>query len=156
MATNRELQIEVLDYLAAHQVMTLATNGRLGLWAAAVFYVNKEFRFYFLSAAHTRHAQNMADQPHVAGTIQADQQLWQSIQGVQFEGKAALLRGAERERAAVWYGEKYPFVKTAVFPILDALTKVNWYELVPEQLYFVNNKKGFGHRDTLSFDQNNM
>ncbi|MCA9930216.1 MAG: pyridoxamine 5'-phosphate oxidase family protein [Anaerolineales bacterium] len=152
---NPELRNEVLDYLGAHQVMTLATNGSSGLWAAAVFYVNVQFRFYFLSAGHTRHAQNMAEHPQVAGTIQADQQQWQTIQGVQFAGEVFLLQGEERTAAIRYYSEKYPFMKTAVPAIRDALAKVNFYKLIPSRFYFIDNQKGFGHRDEIRFDWDN-
>ena len=75
-----------LDYLAGHHVMTLATYGPEGLWAAAVFYANDGFQLYFLSAGHTRHARNMAASPQAAATIQEDYADWAAIKGIQLEG----------------------------------------------------------------------
>ena len=57
MTNTRSL---ALDYLNSHHVLTLATHGPEGVWAAAVFYTNDGFRLYFLSAGHTRRARNMA------------------------------------------------------------------------------------------------
>jgi uncharacterized protein YhbP (UPF0306 family) len=138
-----------LNYVAAHQVMTLATCGPDGVWAAAVFYANRDFEFYFLSAGHTRHAQNMAVEPRVAVTIQEDYKDWPNIQGIQMEGPAGLLSGTEREAAISIYTAKYPFIAQADPQIQKALTRVNWYKLVPDKFYFIDNRKGLGHRDEI-------
>jgi hypothetical protein len=138
-----------LDYLATHQVMTLATYGPQGLWAAAVFYANLEFDLYFLSASHTRHAQNLAAEPRAAATIQEDYKDWPAIQGIQLEGIVRLLEGDERESAVSLYTVKYPFIEQATPQIQQALTKVNWYCLSPDRLYFIDNSKGLGHRDEI-------
>lgn len=136
-----------LNYLDNHQVMTLATVGEDGVWAAAVFYVNKGFDLYFLSASHTRHARHIAAAGRVAATIQEDYDGWEAIQGIQLEGVARLLEGAERETAILLYEEKYPFVARADQQIQAALARVDWYRLRPDALYFVDNSRGFGFRD---------
>jgi len=138
-----------LDYLANHQVMTLATSGPEGIWAAAVFYVNDGFNLTFLSAAHTRHAQNMTAVPHIAATIQEDYRDWEKIQGVQLEGHVTLLRNVSRETAISRYLQKYPFLASADEKMQAALAKTNWYLLQPERLYFINNSLGLGHRDEI-------
>ena len=147
--TIEQEQQAALDFLASHQVMTLATNGPLGLWAAAVFYVNVGFRLYFLSAPHTRHSQNIAHTPHIAGTIQEDFAQWENIKGMQFDGMVTLLTGTERIKAITTYGQKYAFVTKDIPPIRNALAKVNWYAVDLKTLYLVDNSKGFGHRDEI-------
>jgi uncharacterized protein YhbP (UPF0306 family) len=138
-----------LAYLAAHQVMTLATSGPQGVWAAAVFYVNDGFDLTFLSAGHTRHAQNFSAVSHAAATIQEDYRDWEEIQGIQLEGKVLLLRDVSRETAVARYLQKYPFLAKADDKMQTALTKVNWYHLQPERLYFIDNSLGLGHRDEI-------
>jgi uncharacterized protein len=138
-----------LDYLQRHHVMSLATSGPLGLWAAAVFYANDSFELIFLSAAHSRHAQNMAAEPRVAATIQEDYDDWRAIKGIQLEGVVRLLAGAERKRAIARYRERHAFLVTAPAPVRLALGLVNWYCLSPDLLYFVDNERGFGHRDEI-------
>lgn len=91
------------EYLAGHNVMTLATHGPMGLWAAAVFYVNDGWQLYFLSAGHTRHATNLAASPRVAATIQEDYADWEAIKGIQLEGTVRLLEGGARALAIVHY-----------------------------------------------------
>lgn len=141
-----------LAYLAAHQVMTLATTGPQGVWAAAVFYVNDGFDLFFLSAGHTRHAQNFTAVPHIAATIQEDYRDWQQIQGIQLEGAVSLLADVSRETAIKQYRQKYPFLAQADAPMQAAMAKVNWYVLKPERLFFIDNRLGLGHRDEIALD----
>jgi uncharacterized protein len=138
-----------LDYLAGHHVMTLATQGPLGLWAAAVFYANDGFDLYFLSAGETRHAQNIAASPLVAATVQADYDEWAAIKGIQLEGTVQMLTGKRREEAVALYATRYDFLRKPVSVIEAALVRVNWYCLTPARLYFVDNSRGFGHRDEI-------
>lgn len=138
-----------LAYLATHHVVTLATSGPEGVWAAAVFYANDGFRLTFLSAGHTRHAQAIAGTPQVAATIQEDYADWPAIQGLQLSGTARQLAGAEREAAIGRYRNKYPFIAQPIPALVTALAKVNWYLLEPDLVYFIDNSQGFGHRDVV-------
>ncbi len=138
-----------LTYLAGHQVVTLATATTEDIWAAAVFYVNKNFELYFLSAGHTRHARNLELNPRVAATIQEDYKDWPDIKGIQLEGAVTPLEGRERREAITLYEQKYPFLQGAGPQIVMALARVNWYRLTPERLYFIDNSKGLGHRDEI-------
>jgi len=138
---------DALDYLRNHQVMTLATVGGDGVWAAAVFYVNEGFDLYFLSADHTRHARHIAADGRVAATIQEDYDGWAEIKGIQLEGVARLLEGAERDTAILLYEEKFPFVARPDQHIQAALARVDWYRLRPDAVYFIDNSRGFGFRD---------
>lgn len=145
-----EVRANALAYLAAHHVMTLATTGPDGVWAAAVFYASEGFELFFLSAGHTRHGQNVAQNPHAAATIQEDYHDWPTIQGIQLEGDVQLLDGAARDEAIRLYQAKYPFVRSDNPAIGPALAKVNWYRLRPRCLYFIDNRKGLGHRDEIN------
>ena len=142
-----ELRRQAKAYLETHRVLSLATNGPLGLWAAAVFYASEGFRLYFLSAEHTRHAQNLRANSQVAATIQEDYADWLEIKGIQLEGTVDKLAGTERSAAIALFGSKYPFIGSAGGAIEEALQRVAWYRLTPQRLYFIDNSKGFGHRD---------
>jgi len=146
------VRLLALDYLREHQVMTLATAGTAGPWAAAVFYVNKEFSLYFLSAGRTRHAQDISETQQVAAAIHEDYKDWPAIKGIQLEGLVEQLHGDEQAYAISLYGEKYPFIKGAVPQLRMSLAKVNWYRLVPKRLYFIDNSKGLGHRDQVEME----
>lgn len=146
---NGERRQLALQYAQGHQVLTLATMGPDGPWAAALFYANDRFSFYFLSAGHTRHAQNLLYNPQAAATIQEDYEDWPAIKGIQLEGVVRQLAGGAADTAQSLYAAKYPFLKEAPAEIRRGLAKVNWYCLAAQRLYFIDNSKGFGHRDEI-------
>ncbi|MEM7348148.1 MAG: pyridoxamine 5'-phosphate oxidase family protein [Chloroflexota bacterium] len=148
------LQEKTVMYLHNHNVMTLATHGVEGPWGAAVFYSNEGFTLYFLSAPHTRHSQNIAQNPAVAITIQEDYKAWAEIKGIQLEGQAHLLEGKEREQAIERYSHKFPIIGPDAPPqIAKAMNKIGWYKVVPTRLYFIDNSLGLGHRDEIQLQQ---
>lgn len=139
-----------LDYLAAHRVMTLATCGPQGPWAAAVFYASRGFNLYFLSSPRSRHAVDFATDSRAAATVQEDYAEWGDIRGVQLEGRVERLSGVDEAEARALYGMKFPLVAgsgPAPAPIAAALARVHWYRLAPTRAYFIDNSRGFGHRD---------
>ncbi|MDJ0924192.1 MAG: pyridoxamine 5'-phosphate oxidase family protein [Acidimicrobiia bacterium] len=148
-STNRRAR--ALAYLADHHVMTLATNGPAGPWAAAVFYVNRGFDLVFLSAPDTRHASDLAANPNTAAAIHEDYEDWPEIKGIQIEGSVRRLRGSERIDAVAHYAKKYPIVRPGAAPavVRAALARVGWYELTATRCFFVDNSQGFGHRDEI-------
>lgn len=145
--TAREL---ALSYLRAHNVMTLATAGTEGVWAAAVFYASEGFDLVFLSAPGTRHGSNIGAGAAVAATVQEDYAGWRDIRGVQLEGEARRLAGGDAAVAADCYARKFPFVRDwreGPPQVAAALARISWYRLVPSRLYFIDNSRRFGHRD---------
>jgi len=150
------LRERVRRFLSEHHVMTLASHGDEGAWAAAVFYASDGFAFYFLSSPTSRHCRNLAGNPRASAAVHEDCADWKAIKGVQLEGMVSVLAGDEEETARCLYGAKFPIVgKLAQAPaaIVEALAKVHWYKLVPERLYFIDNAAGFGHRDEIDLRQ---
>jgi uncharacterized protein len=147
MALN--LSASAADYVAQHHVMTLATQGGDGPWAAAVFYVRDGDDLIFLSSPSSRHCRDFAAQPRCAATIQSDVDEWRAIQGIQVEGSVSELQGEEKARAQQLYGERFPFVKPGSAPtdIVLALARVRWYRLRISRLYFIDNRRGLGKRE---------
>ena len=149
---NTSPRDDALSYLEAHNVATLATTGPEGPWAAAVFYANTGFTLYFLSSPTSRHGRNIGGNAEAAATIQEDYSDWREIKGIQLEGQAKRLEGAERAEAEARFGAKFPrLVSPSLAPvaIARALRLVAWYELEPTRVYFVDNSRGFGHRDEI-------
>jgi uncharacterized protein YhbP (UPF0306 family) len=145
--TSGGLRSRVQAYLAAHHVMTLATHGGDGPWAAAVFYVHEGWTLYFLSAPTSRHSRNIMQNPHVAATIQEDYEEWEEIKGIQLEGAAARLSGAQEERVRGLYAAKFPLLRDPPAAIAQAMSRIGWYRVAPERAWFVDNSVAFGHRD---------
>jgi uncharacterized protein YhbP (UPF0306 family) len=149
--TNRMTDIlreQALAYLESHNVVTLATHGVQGPWAAALCYVSDGFNLYFLSAATTRHIVNLKTQPQVAATIQEDYTQWTDIRGIQLEGIARPVADGEQATVIHRYQQKFPIVgEDAPKEIARAMAKITWWKLTPERIYFIDNSRGLGHRD---------
>lgn len=146
------LRERVQAYLAAHHVMTLATAGDDGPWAAALFYVHDGCALYFLSAPGSRHCRVIARSPRVSVTVQEDYSDWREIKGVQLEGIATRLSGEEEQRARGLYEAKFPFLRRLAdvpVAIVEAMLEVGWYKVAPERAYFIDNSVAFGHRDEI-------
>lgn len=146
------LRTRVQEFLDRHHVMTLATEGPAGPWAAAVFYVRDGLRLYFVSSPRSRHGQALAASPRVAAAIHGECQAWSEIEGVQLEGRVAPVDDRALSRVRALYAARFPFVgKVGELPpaLVAALARVRWYELVPEAIYLLDNGAGFGHRERL-------
>ncbi len=159
--TEHDLRQTVLDYLAAHNTVSLATAGPDGPWAATVFYANVGTDLYFLSEPKTRHCQNLLANARVAGTVNEDYRDWQQIKGIQLEGRAAEVSGKlELARALGAYLAKYPFVKQFLSPgqLLQAVQipgksfDIRLWRLRPERLYYLDNARGFSARQELPIE----
>lgn len=139
---------DIAEYLEQHHVLTLATQGSDGPWAAALFYVRDGDSLVFLSSPSSRHCRDLALQPRCAATIQSGADDWRSIRGIQLEGRVSELQGPERVRAEQLYGERFPFVRPGGAPpaLVAALARVRWYRLRVSRLYFIDNQRGFGQR----------
>jgi hypothetical protein len=140
---------DALGYLAAHNVMSLATHGPEGPWSAAVFYASEGFTLYFVSAASTRHGKNLEADPRVAATIQEDYSDWRAIKGLQIEGRVERVAEADKSRVAKLYSDKFPATRPDRAPpeIAAALARIGWYRLVPSRVLFIDNARGLGHRE---------
>lgn len=140
-------------YLAAHHVLTLATQGPEGPWAAPLFYAAADLTLYFVSSPGSRHGRNLGAGGRAAAAIAEPYRDWQEIQGVQLEGVAAPLSGAERAAALAVYLARFPFAAAFLDPAGPlypaAGQKVSLYRLQPQRLALTDNRVAFGHRDWL-------
>lgn len=147
------LRDRILAFLAEHHVMTLATVGPDGPWAAAVFYAPEDWSLHFLSAPSTRHAQHLAADPRVAVTIQRDYDDWPGIRGLQMAGEAREVAAADQARVRSLYQQRFPLIGGgAGVPrkILEALDKIRWYTFEPREIFLIDNRLGFAHREHLA------
>ena len=147
---------QVLAYLRGHHVMTVATAGPDGPAAAAVFYASCGLDLCFLSAPHSLHGRNIAIDPRVAITIQGDCTAWSDIKGIQMLGTARLLDGEEAGDARRLYAARFPEIPvsgSATGTMARALLRIRWYRVTTTWLRFIDNARGFGHRDEWSREE---
>ena len=150
-----DLKRQILEYMQAHNTMTLATSSGDVPWAATVFYASNDLHLYFFSAPDSRHCQNLAVNARVAVTIQEDYHDWRQIKGIQLEGAVTLVDGVlEKAKAMAVYARKYPgIIKLFTDPgsggFYKAFLKVKFYCVAPQRVFYIDNEKGFGKRQEL-------
>lgn len=135
------------SWIDRYHVLSLATTGPDGPWCAAVYYARDGERLVFLSSARSRHARNLAADPRCAATINGDAPDWASIRGVQLCGRARRLEGDQAEAARAIYLERFSDVLArADDSVRAALERIDWFALSLERALFIDNSRGFGHR----------
>lgn len=146
----KESRERLQQFLAGHTTLTLATVAEDGRpQAASLFFAEMEdLSLIFISERKTRHSQNIRRDSRIAATIYADGQQWQSIRGVQLEGRCQALTGQATKAARAVYLAKYPFI--AQNKILAAmLNLVTFYRIEPAWIRLIDNGRGFGHKEEL-------
>jgi len=158
-----KLRPRLRAYLHHHDTMTLATIGAAGEpQAAAVFYAaDDELGLYFLSDPDSRHGRNLTREPRVAATIQADGQDWREINGLQIEGTAAVIEGAdEAARVAQLFAERFDFLRELLADgdaggpreLRGPLANSRFYVLRPTWIRSIDNRLAFGHKEELTLE----
>jgi len=156
---NTPVADDVREYVAAHSTLTLATVADKRPWATSLFYASdSELRLYFISDANTRHVMQAMKNPEVAVTISEHDQQWQSIQGLQIEGKLAIVEDADRQRIETLYSRKFSFIETLLQEkgdaedhiLLDRFLASSFYAITPSFIRFIDNNKGFGFKQEFS------
>ena len=133
-----------VEYLAAHELLTLATASRSGTpHAAPMFYVSDGSAVYFSAAPGSRTAANLAENP-VASVGVADRPAdWGQARGVQIDGTVTELDGADESRAAELFGTRFPHLG-------DAVNHTHYWRLDPTDIRYVHNdERGDEQLETL-------
>ena len=137
------LMESVQKYLEEHNTMTLATVGKKGISAAAVFYAEtrKYDSLLFVSSPKSEHITNSYVEKKCAATIQNNGLEWEVIKGLQLKGHLELAKDSEWDI----YFEKFPYVKNNKI-LAKSLEKVKLYKFIISWVRFIDNSKGFGNR----------
>lgn len=152
-----ELRAEILAFLDAHTVMSLATAGAEGGHASSLMYARDGFALYWVSDPDCRHSRELEANPQVAATIAPDYDDFQKIRGLQIHGPACRLRGpAARANAIAKLAMRYSFLKQFLSGPAELVRQMRdavAYRLEPQRITLIDNSKGFGHRDVLELDR---
>ena len=142
----------ITAFLDAYHVMSLATCGADGPHAANVFFARDGFSLLWVSDPQTRHSIALETNPQVAATVAPDYRDFDEICGVQLCGDAyRITDAAERHGARGLLEARYPFLqRLSEQPgVREAYDAADFYRLVPRKIVIIDNKRGFGHKDTL-------
>ena len=157
-----EIPDTVRDYLTSHYTMTLATCQGNRPWATTVFYVcDRSLRLYFVSDSTTRHAMEGTANPNIAVTIYAHELAWESIRGVQIEGRLGVVPMMDRLRVAALYATRFPSVGRLLLGpateteslVASRFARATFYVVSPGRLRFIDNTLGFSHKDEYVLDE---
>lgn len=147
---------EALSLIRTQRTMVLATALSGQSWAAPVYYVYSPPGFYFFSSPRARHIEQGLMTESAAASIFADSEQWDKIQGIQMNGTIEHIRQKTTQlKIGARFILKFPFAE----PFLKSGEKgadkneapkvgdrVNLYVFLPQTVYYVNNRLGFGKR----------
>lgn len=130
-------------FLLDHHLMSLAVTDGSAPWAANVFYVfdAQEPRLLFFTATTTRHGALLESDGRAAATIAGETRAIARLSGLQLEGRASVLGGAEAEAAHAVFLAKFPEIAGLDAPI---------WALRPDTIKLTDNARGFGHKEVWS------
>jgi len=141
----------VLAFLACHHVMSLATTVGGEVHAASLMYAHDGLTLYWVSDPETRHSCEVSANPRVAVTIAKDYTDFAQIEGLQIKGTVRRVDGiAERLKAIKLMSKRYSFLKSFLSDsgaLAKQMGKAAVYELAPNEITLIDNKKGFGHKE---------
>jgi uncharacterized protein len=154
-SVSAETSARIAAFLDAHHVMSLATCGSQGPHAANLFYVRDGFVLLWVSDPNSRHSMELKADHRVAATIAPDYRDFGDVCGLQICGTADCVTGAsERRRAQALLKARYPFLKrlsAGPAAMKSAYESAEVYRLDPQRMVIIDNRRGFGHKDTLDF-----
>ncbi|MFH0731258.1 MAG: pyridoxamine 5'-phosphate oxidase family protein [Pseudomonadota bacterium] len=155
-----ELRGLAQDLINSVSTMTLATSGPDSVWAAPVYYVYQEGRFFFFSKPESRHIGESLAAGFAAAAIHANAESWQHIRGLQMSGaicKSGI--GLDAICAVQAYLRKFPFTKEFFkedqqMDLKGFITrfKVSLYHFTPERVLYQDNQIRFGFREEISLE----
>ncbi len=127
-------------FLLNHHVMSIATCGVDGPWAASVFYVVDlaARRLLFFTSESTRHGSALLLNGAAAATISSQQRDISRLTGLQASGTALMLEGKEAGNGNAIFGAAFPEVAGMKAPI---------WAFRPAMIKLTDNGEGFGHKE---------
>jgi uncharacterized protein YhbP (UPF0306 family) len=129
----------IVEFIKEHHVLTLATSLENNPWCANCFYIYLEDEncFVFTTDDQTKHAQDVSDNPKVAGSIVLETNTVGKIQGIQFRG---IMERPEKDlasKAKKAYLKRFPFA---------VLMKTSLWVLQLNTIKMTDNRLGFGKK----------
>ena len=150
-ANNHDTRL-ALELVANQKTLVLATADREP-WAAPVYYVYRDARFYFFSSTNSRHVTAALASGHCAASIFREAADWRQIEGLQMDGHVQPIPlSAAAAGAFGSYIQKYPTVADlfgqAVFDFgeFTARFRTQLYAFVARRVFYLNNQAGLGKR----------
>ena len=129
----------VVDFINEHHVLTVATCIENNPWCANCFYVwlEDENCFVFTSDDATKHVQDVAVNPKVAGSVVLETSTVGKIRGIQFRGFMQIPENELASKAKFAYLKRFPFA---------VLMKTLLWVVHVDYIKMTDNRLGFGKK----------
>lgn len=133
---------ELLKYLNAHAIMSLATVGEHAAICSVYFTVDDDLNFYFISKPETEHCRNIEMNGVVVCAIaDGDQKVTDKKIGVQIKGTAVELPTIEKIGTALMFWSKANFGFEGIVTvntIKERMILSRAYKVIPTEIKFFN------------------
>ncbi len=151
LLSDDELKQAIVDALAVHTVLTMATQGETGPHAVSLMYAHKEFDLYWLSDPKADHSSHLESISRCTVSIARQYDNFQNIMGLQMSGHGLRLeKGVEAGDGFDLLTERYPFLrKFAAGELARHLGKAAVYRFRPDRVTLIDNARDFGFKQTL-------
>jgi uncharacterized protein len=138
---ERELE-PVRALLDETTTMVLATHMPDGTpRATPVFFAaDSSLRLVFLSDPKSVHSLNLTRLPEASAAVYPEEADWRRLRGLQMQGRAEALAGAQADDARHIYAQRFPFVNQ----LAEALAASQIYAFRPSWVRLIDNRRGFG------------
>lgn len=145
---EHETERFILDMLAGHPVLTLATNREDG-WpqATTVGYVNDGLLIYVMTFPQAQKVRNIERDPRVSLTIDSAEEDWGKIKGLSMAAMAEVVDAVDEvERVTHLMLAKFPQIREMPEPDAEDVTILR---LTPKVISMLNYEKGFGNTELI-------
>jgi len=153
------LRAEIEAFLSTHHTVTLATvDDEGGPHAACVLYAPDGLSLLWMSDTDTRHSRHIEARRRVTATVAPDYADFRAIRGLQIFGTARRLSQSDelaqaRRKMVLRYGFLASLANGPA-ALRAAFDKAGFYRLEPRRITWIDNTKGFGHKETLELGSN--
>lgn len=145
---EQETERFILDMLAGHSVLTLATNREDG-WpqATTVGYVNDGLLIYVMTFPQAQKVYNIKRDPRVSLTIDSAEEDWSKIKGLSMAAMGEVVSVPEEiKHVTQLMLEKFPQIKEMPEPEPEDVIMLR---LTPKVISMLDYEKGFGNTELI-------
>lgn len=144
-----EMRSKILELLAAHNNMTMATVRPDGYpQATTVGYANDGFTIYFGCGTQSQKAHNLALNNKVSIAIDRDYENWNEIKGLSLGGTATPVTDPQEiEKVGALMFAKFPQARDFGPDVQHAM---ELYRVEPSVISVLDYTQGFGHTDLVT------
>jgi uncharacterized protein YhbP (UPF0306 family) len=151
-----QMRRSAMGLIRRQRTMVLATSKDDRPWSAPVYYIYFAPRFYFFSSPRSLHVEQMLSSNRTAASIHTDGERLDELEGIQMSGRIeqvpkSLLKISVTSRYLIKFPMAKPLLSGMRSAAMDLRNRVEMYAFIPETLFYMNHRMGFGKRTAVEF-----